>query len=117
LSTVQLDPEAQAVGPVQPLPPHWPYLLWAAPPVGAAVVEGTCTVLVVRVVLLLETVVLLVLVLVVLVRVVVTGAAELVAGCVLEPPGRVAEAVEVMADVLWATELAAPAIRAGPGTG
>ena len=28
LRTVQVEPEAQAVGPVQPWPPHWPYF-WA----------------------------------------------------------------------------------------
>jgi len=33
------------------------------------------------------------------------------------PPGRVAEAVEVATDLLWAILLGMPAMRAGPGTG
>jgi len=108
LSTLQLEPAAHAVGPVHPLPPHWPYLVWALP-AGGAVVLGAATVLVLRVVLdddgrrvTLETGV---------------TTAEVVVGAEPPPPGRVAEAVAVAVDLLWGMELTAPAMRAGPGTG
>ena len=117
---MQLEPEAQAVGPDQPLPPHWPYLVWA-PPTGAAVVVGTATVLVLRVVLV--AVVLLVVVVLTVDEVVVVALTvdDVVVVLTVDevaaaPPGSVADEVAVATDTLWAMELAAPAMRAGPGT-
>lgn len=118
---VEQVPLAQTVGPLQPLPPHWPYRVW--PPVAAAelVVDALEVVKVVDVVALDVVVLLAALVveaLLVLLAVVVADVLfteDVVEELPDEPPGTMAELVTVATLLLCATLLGKPVYSVGPG--